>query len=58
MHWRQRVNVKFSGGEARLRKHYKLFRAFWASLVEVAECLIARGKGGGVAWEWPASCSY
>ena len=54
----QRLNLH-RGNAATRRKildHRKVFRVLWRNFVTVAERCIA--LGGGVAFEWPRTCTY
>ena len=52
----QKINRRRPGGEARLRKHFKLFKRMWKSFEQVARDVLK--AGGMVAIEWPKNCAY
>ena len=54
----QRLNLHRGNADTRrnILEHRRIFRVLWRNFVIVAERCIA--LGGGVAFEWPRSCSY
>ena len=54
----QRLNWHRGNADTRrnILEHRRIFRVLWRNFVIVAERCIA--LGGGVAFEWPRSCTY
>ena len=50
------INRHKQGGEAKLRKHWSLFRKIWKCFEECA--ILVLNLGGCVALEWPKGCRY
>lgn len=50
------INRHKQGGEAKLRKHWTLFRKIWKCFEECA--ILVLNLGGCVALEWPKGCRY